>query len=79
MKRFQGAEREQGSMLMPYDISEWLPETHLARLVVDITDRLDFSKVYANARVKAVLRMIPNYFCHYYFMVIQPGFSVQEK
>ena len=39
MKRFQGAMREQG-MLMPYDLSEWLPETHLARFVVDITDNL---------------------------------------
>jgi len=45
MKRFQGAMREQ-RMLMPYDLSEWLPEDHLARFVVDITDKLDFSKVY---------------------------------
>jgi len=45
MKRFQGAMREQ-RMLMPYDLSEWLPEDHLSRFVVDITDKLDFSKVY---------------------------------
>ena len=33
-------------MLMPYDLSEWLPEDHLARFIVDITDKLDFTKVY---------------------------------
>lgn len=28
-------------------MSEWLPEDHLARFVVDITDRMDFSGMYA--------------------------------
>jgi hypothetical protein len=78
MKRFQGADREQG-MLMPYDLSEWLPEAHLARFVVDITDRLDFSKVYRHTRVKALLPMTPNYFYHYYFMAIRLEYSVQGK
>ena len=58
MKRFQGAEREQG-MLMPYDLSEWLPEDHLARFVVDITDRLDFSKVYRQYQGKGTVAYDP--------------------
>jgi len=37
--------REQ-CMLMPYDLSEWFPEDHLARFIVDITDKLDFTAVY---------------------------------
>jgi transposase len=58
MKRFQGAMREQG-MLMPYDISEWLPESHLARFVVDITDKLDFSKVYLQYQGKGTVAYDP--------------------
>jgi transposase len=58
MKRFQGAMREQG-MLMPYDLSEWLPETHLARFVVDITDKLDFSKVYRQYQGKGTAAYDP--------------------
>jgi transposase len=45
MKRFISADREQ-SMLMPYDLGSWLPEDHLARFVVDIVDRLNFSYIY---------------------------------
>ena len=41
--------REQG-MLMPYDLSDWLPEDHLARFIVDITDKLDFTTVYRQYR-----------------------------
>jgi transposase len=33
-------------MLMPYDLGDWLPENHLARFVVDIVDKLDFSRIY---------------------------------
>src|SRR5690606_24229066 len=33
-------------MLMPYDLTEWLPENHLARFIVEVTDRMDFSKIY---------------------------------
>ena len=54
MKRFQGAMREQG-MLMPYDLSDWLPEDHLARFIVDITDKLDFTTVYRQYRGKSWL------------------------
>lgn len=45
MKRFIGADREQ-STLMPYDLSDWLPEQHLARFVVDIVDKLDMKDIY---------------------------------
>jgi transposase len=45
MKRFISADREQG-VLMPYDVNLWLPESHLARFVVDIVDRLDFGHIY---------------------------------
>lgn len=42
MKRFVGADREQ-SMLMPYDLCDWLPEDHLARFMVDIVERLNLN------------------------------------
>ncbi len=45
MKRFISADRELG-VLMPYDVNLWLPESHLARFVVDIVDRLDFGHIY---------------------------------
>ena len=45
MKRFKGADRNQG-LLMPYDLGDWLPEDHLARFVVDIVEKLDFTNVY---------------------------------
>ena len=45
MKKFVGADREQ-RMLMPYDLGDWLPEAHLARFVVDIVDKLEFSHIY---------------------------------
>src|SRR3990172_1943261 len=45
MKRFISADRDQ-KMLMPYDLGDWLPEDHLARFVVEIVDKLDFSRVY---------------------------------
>lgn len=45
MKRFIGADREQ-IMLMPYDLGDWLPEDHLARFIVDIVDKLNFTCVY---------------------------------
>lgn len=37
-------------MLMPYDLNSWLPEDHLARFVVDIVDKLNFSHVYNQYR-----------------------------
>ncbi|MHB9143593.1 MAG: IS1182 family transposase [Paludibacter sp.] len=45
MKRFIGADREQG-MLMPYDLGDWLPEHHLARFVVDVVDKIDMRWIY---------------------------------
>lgn len=33
-------------MLLPYNLSEWLPENHLARFIAEITDKLDYSGVY---------------------------------
>lgn len=45
MKRFIGPDREQ-SMLMPYDLLEWLPENHMARFIIEVIDRLDFSHIY---------------------------------
>lgn len=45
MKKFISADREQ-RMLMPYDLGDWLPEDHLARFVVDIVEKLDFSRIY---------------------------------
>ena len=50
--------REQG-MLMPYDLSEWLPEDHLARFIVDITDKLDFSAVYRQYQGKGTAAYDP--------------------
>jgi len=47
MKKFIGSDRGQG-MLMPYDLSDWLPESHLARFVVEIVDKLDFKRIYAD-------------------------------
>jgi transposase len=46
MQHFISANREQ-TMLMPYDLSLWLPEEHLARFVVDIVERLDFRHIYS--------------------------------
>jgi transposase len=31
---------------MPYDLMEWLPENHMARFIVEVIDRLDFSHIY---------------------------------
>jgi transposase len=47
MKKFIGSDRGQG-MLMPYDLGDWLPESHLARFVIDIVDKLDFKRIYAD-------------------------------
>jgi len=46
-------------MLMPYDLSEWLPEPHLARFVVDITDKLDFTVVYRQYQGKGTAAYDP--------------------
>lgn len=46
MQEFISANRDQ-TVLMPYDLNSWLPEDHLARFVVDIVDKLDFSRIYS--------------------------------
>ena len=51
MKHFKGAMREQG-LLIPHDLTEWLPGNHLARFIVEIVDKLDFSKVYSQYKGK---------------------------
>ncbi len=58
MIKFQGSMREQG-LLMPYDLSEWLPETHLARFVVDIVEKLDFNEVYRQYQGKGTIAYDP--------------------
>ena len=58
MQRFQGAMREQG-LLMPYDLTEWLPEDHLARFIVDITDKLDLSAIYRKYQGKGTAAYDP--------------------
>lgn len=37
---------------MPYDLSDWLPEDHLARFIVEITDKLNFTPVYGQYQGK---------------------------
>lgn len=58
MVKFQGAAREQG-LLMPYDLADWLPETHLARFIVEITDKLDFNDVYRQYQGKGTTAYDP--------------------
>lgn len=44
MSRFITADRET-AYLLPPSVSEWLPEGHLARFVVDVVDQLDLSEL----------------------------------
>src|SRR5699024_9085888 len=44
MANFRLVDRET-SFLLPPSVDEWLPEGHLARFVVDITDQLDISSI----------------------------------
>ena len=46
MQKFIGSDRNQ-TMLMPYDVEDWLPEKHLSRFIVEIVDHLDFRLVYS--------------------------------
>lgn len=45
MQRFIGSDPSQ-TMLMPYDLADWLPEKHLGRFIVEIVNQLDFRSVY---------------------------------
>jgi len=42
MSNFRQVDRETG-FLLPPSVDEWLPERHLARFVVEVTERLDLS------------------------------------
>lgn len=39
-------------MLMPYKLEDWLPESHLARFVIDIVEQLDMSSIYRHYQGK---------------------------
>ncbi|MDB5260910.1 MAG: hypothetical protein JWQ14_191, partial [Adhaeribacter sp.] len=57
MKHFQGASNQ--VVLMPYDVEEWLPEEHLARFVVDITDKLELKSTYSKYSGKGTAAYAP--------------------
>lgn len=48
-QNFLSCDREQ-AMLLPASVSDWLPEGHLARFVVDVVERLDLTAFYAAYR-----------------------------
>jgi transposase len=43
-QNFLSCDREQ-AMLLPACVSDWLPEGHLARFVIDVVDALDLSGI----------------------------------
>ena len=45
-QRFVACDREQ-SFLMPPDVREWLPESHLAWFVIDAVEEMDLDAFYA--------------------------------
>jgi transposase len=45
--RFRECTLDQPLLLAP-SLQEWLPENHLARFIVDVTEQLDLSKIYAS-------------------------------
>jgi transposase len=48
-KKFREFDRDQ-MFLLPPSVQEWLPEGHLAYLVVDVVDQLDLSSIYKSYR-----------------------------
>ncbi|MCA3218736.1 MAG: IS5/IS1182 family transposase, partial [Burkholderiales bacterium] len=44
MNRFVQADRHT-AYLLPPSVDEWLPQTHLARLVVEVIEQLDLSEL----------------------------------
>src|ERR687889_2550553 len=48
-QRFVACDREQ-SFLMPPDVREWLPESHLAWFVIDAVEEMDLAAFYASYR-----------------------------
>lgn len=49
-QNFLSCDREQ-AMLLPANVSDWLPQGHLARFVVEVVERLDLAAFYAVYRV----------------------------
>src|SRR5688500_10085513 len=49
-QRFVACDREQ-SFLMPLDVREWLPESHLAWFVIEVVDGMDLDGFYGAYRV----------------------------
>ena len=49
MNNFRVIDRETG-FLLPPSVDEWLPETHLARFVVEVIERLDLSATVGSYR-----------------------------
>ena len=47
MISFIGSARTQ-VFFMPYDLTEWLSEDHLARFVVEIVSKMDLRQVYSS-------------------------------
>lgn len=47
---FKSVDREQ-QFLLPPDVREWLPEGHLALLVIDVVEQLDLSQIQARYRL----------------------------
>jgi transposase len=48
-QNFLSCDRDQ-VMLLPPDMSEWLPSEHLARFVIELVDQLDLSEIYGYYR-----------------------------
>ena len=49
MSNFRPIDRQTG-FLLPPSVDEWLPETHLARFVVEVIDGLDLSAMIKSYR-----------------------------
>ena len=54
-QNFLPCDRDQ-VLLLPPDMSEWLPEGHLARFVLEVVDQLDLSGIYAYYRADGLGR-----------------------
>ena len=78
MISFIGSARTQVSF-MPYDLTEWLPEDHLARFVVEIVSKMDLRQVYSSYSGKGVPLTILNYCSPLFFKAIRQAFLVPEK
>jgi transposase len=48
-QNFLSCDRDQ-VMLLPVSVSEWLPEGHLARFVIDTVEQLDLAALYGAYR-----------------------------